>query len=115
MFRILFAGVLAIAVGAALDWIGALWDVSQRAYQQLYGKPMAHARGNTLDHLNDWLAFLPSDPGTRAGIVAGAIVGLLTLIFVANVLGIHYSKMRREQNVRAEARARTISSYHKVR
>jgi integral membrane sensor domain MASE1 len=114
MFRILFAGALAVVVGAMLDWIGVLWDVSQNAYQQIYGKPMAHPRGDTLDHLNDWLAFLPSDPATRAAIVAGAIVGLLTLTFVANLLGIFYGKNRQERQVRSAARDRTISSYHKV-
>ena len=41
MFRILFAGAVAVVVGAMLGWIGVLWNVSQNAYQQLYGKPMA--------------------------------------------------------------------------
>ena len=115
MFRILFAGVLAVMVGAMLGWIHALWDVTQNVYQWLYGKPMAHAKGDTLDHINDWLAFLPSDPATRGAIVAGVIVGLLTIAFVANVLGIRYSKVRRAQRAKADAKVRTISSYNKAR
>ncbi len=115
MFRVLFAGALAVVIGAMLDWIGALWSVAQNVYQQIYGKPMPHAKGNTLDHVNDWLAFLPTDPGTRAAIVAGTVVGLLTITFVANVMGIGYSRIRRAQHFKAEAQARTIGSYRKVR
>jgi hypothetical protein len=76
---------------------------------------MPHAQGNTLDHINDWLAFLPSDPATRAAIVAGFIVGLLTLVFVINVVGMRYGKHQQAQQIKAGARARTMSSYNKVR
>jgi hypothetical protein len=114
MFRILFPGALAVVVGAMLGWIGVLWETSQNAYKLIYGKPMVHAKGNTLDHLNDWLAFLPSDPVTRGAIVAGFVVGLLTLTFIANILGIRYSKMQQAQRAKDDARARTISSYHKA-
>ena len=115
MFRILFSGALAVVVGAMLGWIGALWNTSQNAYQEIYGKPMAHPKGNTLDHLNDWLAFLPSDPVTRGVIVASFILGLLMLAFFANILGIRYSKIRLAQRARDDARIRTLSSYHKAR
>ncbi len=114
MFRILFAGAIAVMVGAMLGWIGILWDTSQNAYQQIYGRPMTSPKGNTLDHLNDWLAFLPSDPVTRGLIVAGFVVGLLVLTFIVNLLGIRYGKMRQAHLAKADARTRTISSYNKA-
>jgi len=104
MFRILFAGVLAVMVGAMLGWIHALWDVTQNVYQWLYGKPMAHAKGDTLDHINDWLAFLPSDPATRGAIVAGPLVSprLPATTKNASSIGIHGGFTRKSMKLKTE-------------
>src|ERR1035437_6315010 len=81
MYKILFAAAVAVAVSAMLGWIAALQDAANSAYNLVYGHPPAHPHGDTTQHLNDWLAFLPDDPMTRGVIAAGAIPRLLGLRF----------------------------------
>jgi hypothetical protein len=109
--KLFLVACLGVVVGAALGWIGALSDASNSVYQHIYGKSPAHPTGGTVDHLNDWLTFLPSDPLVRGGIVAGAIVALLAVSYVLNFLGIRWSRRKNSKLQAEEAKQRTISAY----
>jgi hypothetical protein len=113
MYKILFAAAVAVAVSAMLGWIAGLQDAANSAYKLVYGYPPAHPHGDTTQHLNDWLAFLPDDPMTRGVIAAVAILGLLVFGFIVNLLGIRWSRFRLGRRRQAEARARTVNSYRK--
>jgi hypothetical protein len=113
MVKIVVWAIIALVVATILGWISWFSGTAQDVYKALYGKPMAHPKGGTADHINDWLTFLPSDPLTRGAIACGFIAALLVLSFVANILGIRWAKWRSEVALERESRIRTMNSFHK--
>jgi hypothetical protein len=113
MAKITVFAIIALVIATILGWIGWFSGWAEDVYKALYGKPMAHPKGGTTDHLNDWLTFLPSDPLTRGAIACGFIAALLALSFIANMLGIRWSKWRGDVALERESRTRTMNSFNK--
>ncbi|MDB5057008.1 MAG: hypothetical protein JWO59_480 [Chloroflexi bacterium] len=114
MFKIALAAIVVLAAATILGWIGWFSDVANNVHQALYGAPLAHPNGNTADHLNDWLTFLPTDSLTRAVSVTGFLVSLMVLSYLVNMLAIRMSRARIRRAQEREARIRTMNSYHKT-
>lgn len=113
MTKIITIALVVLVVSTILGWIGWFSGLAQDLYKALYGKPMPHPKGSTADHLNDWLAFLPSDPLTRGALACGFIAALLVVSFVANILGIRWAKWRGDVALERESRVRTMNSFNK--
>jgi len=113
MVKVITIAIVILVFTTILGWINWFSGLAEDAYKALYGKPMAHPHGGTVNHINDWLTFLPSDPLTRGAIACGFIAGLLVVSFIANVIGIRWSKWRNDAALERESRLRTMNSFHK--
>jgi hypothetical protein len=114
MFKLAVGVISAIALVTILGWIGWFSGIANDVHQALYGTALAHPHGNTADHLNDWLTFLPDDPLTRASLACGFIAGAFTLSLVVSVLGVEWAKWQADRTLEQSSRIRTLDSFHRI-